>query len=116
MGLDIYHNHLRQVHKTKLQPLLRKKRSKPNRSIEPDPEDLNFYCTSCATKYANFYLFRKHLRGIHKLVALPLKTKAKSKPNHNIEPDPDYSNFYFKSCSTEHPSLGMLRKHLRDEV
>jgi hypothetical protein len=114
ISVEIYHNHLLQVHGTILRPLLKRTRSKPNRSIEPNPEDPNFYCKSCTTKYATEFSFRIHLRYVHKIVDLPLKGKRRPKPNHNIESNPNDPSFYCKSCSTEYPSLGTFRKHIRE--
>jgi ribosomal protein L31 len=83
-----------------LEPL-GKKKAKPNRSIEPDPEDPNFYCKSCSAKYLNRSIFRKHLRQTHKVNLKPLRRKNLI-PNHIIKPDPDDPNFYCKSCATKY--------------
>ncbi len=66
-NLGLYRSHLRRIHNMVLKLLL----SKPNHSIEPDPNDPNLYCKSCDNNYLTRGQYRNHIKQTHNINLKP---------------------------------------------
>lgn len=69
-----YQRHMKYVHKNgkKTTPIHRIK-NRINLNIQPDPNDLNFYCPSCQLQYLSRHSYRAHIRKFHPTIKLETK-------------------------------------------
>lgn len=104
-----YHQHLIEVHKMIIPPILR--RTTPNPSVLPDTDDPNNYCKSCQGTYKDRRQYRAHLRGKLKLAIEMLKKQTKFDPAITANDTKNSDNKSCTICKFTYSSKKSYRHH-----
>jgi hypothetical protein len=96
-----YRNHVKNVHKMKLEPL--------SRFVAGDP---NYNCQSCNHQYSSKHTYKHHLVTVHNMKIESLQSKPRPKAQPNIIPVIDDPNHTCRSCNHQYSSRQCYRNHL----
>lgn len=81
-----------------------------NPSIQPDPNDPNFYCKSCQTHYSSRQKYRQHIKLSHTDVKLD---RCGARHHITVEMDAeDRDNTRCKICNKDYSTRWNYRKHM----
>lgn len=96
----VYREHLKNVHKMEQTSLRKKAPFDPTISEADTKNPENTSCIICKRKYSSRNSYQYHMKHIHKEITItPIRTRRSTIiTNPNIQPDPNDSNFFYRSC------------------